>query len=650
MASLSRVHRGLTLLRKLQKISEVSGMRNVWLRLCSLLVVSWLAPASIITAQQVNGPGCAIPPVGSINLTEDPEPQQPIWCVSGLAPQTRTAHVDPFAGWLDNFDNSGQIGSFRDGELGYHVFDNIDGSSISAHFVANHYWIVDLAKQSSLQGAAISPMQTFHFENGKLILEVDVAAGTAAFHDANGGDIVWPEVAWSTAAAPGGVVDGLYLYGHFQGAWTGGCRLQASRSLTCAVQADHVLASVTNDQPPCFSVSPSRVMELSGHQQCGSVHVGMSVDFGAPANAWRVCQTDQVDPCLDRFRFEWSKTGLVIYVNGIRFGEDSGWPAESQLPDSVVSGAMPVWVYFGQWGDFSDPSVYRFHWQRVAVNPHDSNGNPLPPSASPTFGAAPPPPPPPTAPVISGVQATGIAATSATILWSTDKAADGKVEYGTTSAYGLASALNSTLVTSHSVSLAGLTSSTLYHYRVNSSDSSGNLAVSSDQTFTTTATPPPPPPVPGTLLVGDKSIESGQDSNAPGMAEAFRYTAAQTGAANNLSVYLDSNNAAQTVIVGLYAHNIQTNSPSTLLAQATISNPVAGAWNSVAISPVPLNANTIYWIAVLGPTGTGQVQFRDRATGGRNITSAQTNLTTLPTTWTPGTIYQNAPLSAFASQ
>jgi hypothetical protein len=193
-------------------------------------------------------------------------------------------------------------------------------------------------------------------------------------------------------------------------------------------------------------------------------------------------------------------------------------------------------------------------------------------------------------------------------------------------------------------------SSTLYHYRVNSSDSSGNLAVSSDQTFTTTATPPPPPPVPGTLLVGDKSIESGQDSNAPGMAEAFRYTAAQTGAANNLSVYLDSNNAAQTVIVGLYAHNIQTNSPSTLLAQATISNPVAGAWNSVAISPVPLNANTIYWIAVLGPTGTGQVQFRDRATGGRNITSAQTNLTTLPTTWTPGTIYQNAPLSAFASQ
>src|SRR5260370_9824370 len=360
-------------------------MTNVFIRLCSLLIASWLAVTGIATAQQVLN--CGIPPVGSINLTGDPEPQQPIWCVSGLAPQIRTAHVDPFGGWLDNFDNNGQIGSFRDGEIDYHVFDDIDHSSGSVHFVANNYWIVDLAKQSNLQGAAISPIQSFHFENGNLILEVDVAAGTAAFHDSNGADIVWPEVAWSTAAAPGGVVDGLYLYGHFEGAWTGGCRLQAARSLTCAVQADHVLASVTNDQPPCFSVSPSRVMEISGHQQCGSVHSGMSIDFGAPASAWRVCQPNQVDPCLDRFRFEWSKNGLVIYVNGIKFGEDSSWPAQSQLPDSVASGATPVWVYFGQWGDFSDPNIYRFHWQRVAVNPHNAIDGIIPTSAA-RFGHA----------------------------------------------------------------------------------------------------------------------------------------------------------------------------------------------------------------------------------------------------------------------
>jgi hypothetical protein len=51
-----------------------------------------------------------------------------------------------------------------------------------------------------------------------------------------------------------------------------------------------------------------------------------------------------------------------------------------------------------------------------------------------------------------------------------------------------------------------------------------------------------------------------------------------------------------------------------------------------------------------GTRGTDQVQFRDRTIGGRTITSSQTSLTTLPAAWTSGTIYQNAPLSAHASQ
>ena len=43
------------------------------------------------------------------------------------------------------------------------------------------------------------------------------------------------------------------------------------------------------------------------------------------------------------------------------------------------------------------------------------------------------------------------------------------------------------MVTSHSVGLTGLTASRLYHYRVKSKDAAGNLAVSSDFTFTTSA-------------------------------------------------------------------------------------------------------------------------------------------------------------------
>jgi len=92
-----------------------------------------------------------------------------------------------------------------------------------------------------------------------------------------------------------------------------------------------------------------------------------------------------------------------------------------------------------------------------------------------------------TAPTISSVAASGISSSAATITWTTNEAADSQVEYGPTTAYGQATSLDASLVTSHSVGLSGLTASTLYHYRVKSKDAAGNLAVSADQTFTTFA-------------------------------------------------------------------------------------------------------------------------------------------------------------------
>ncbi|HEV8470158.1 MAG TPA: fibronectin type III domain-containing protein, partial [Candidatus Limnocylindria bacterium] len=71
------------------------------------------------------------------------------------------------------------------------------------------------------------------------------------------------------------------------------------------------------------------------------------------------------------------------------------------------------------------------------------------------------------------------------VTWTTDMPADSQVQYGTTAAYGNSSALNSTLVTSHSVKLSGLTRLTTYHYRVLSRNAAGNLAVSGDFTFNT---------------------------------------------------------------------------------------------------------------------------------------------------------------------
>jgi hypothetical protein len=96
-----------------------------------------------------------------------------------------------------------------------------------------------------------------------------------------------------------------------------------------------------------------------------------------------------------------------------------------------------------------------------------------------------------TPPVISGISATGITGTGATISWTTNEPANGQVEYGVTTAYGTTSALQAALTTPHTVTLSGLTGNTLYHYRIRSADAAGNLALSSDQTFTTSDTIPP---------------------------------------------------------------------------------------------------------------------------------------------------------------
>ncbi|MEK7493641.1 MAG: fibronectin type III domain-containing protein, partial [Patescibacteria group bacterium] len=92
-----------------------------------------------------------------------------------------------------------------------------------------------------------------------------------------------------------------------------------------------------------------------------------------------------------------------------------------------------------------------------------------------------------TAPVITGVAASSITPTSAVIQWTTNESADGQAEYGTSTAYGLLSALQTATTTTHSVAISSLTASTTYHYLVKSKDVAGNLATSTDYSFTTLA-------------------------------------------------------------------------------------------------------------------------------------------------------------------
>ena len=89
------------------------------------------------------------------------------------------------------------------------------------------------------------------------------------------------------------------------------------------------------------------------------------------------------------------------------------------------------------------------------------------------------------APVISSVTATAITDNSAIIVWTTDSAAEGIVEYGPRASYGLVSSFDTRLVTGHSIVLSGLEPGTTYHFKVKSRDASGLWAASTDRTFTT---------------------------------------------------------------------------------------------------------------------------------------------------------------------
>lgn len=98
-----------------------------------------------------------------------------------------------------------------------------------------------------------------------------------------------------------------------------------------------------------------------------------------------------------------------------------------------------------------------------------------------------------TAPVISSIHADA-SRQSATITWKTDEGATGKVYYGSTSPLNLGSASSTmetqwwwfnNLNTNHSVQLIGLSASTTYYFVIESKDKKGNVATSTEQSFTT---------------------------------------------------------------------------------------------------------------------------------------------------------------------
>jgi len=95
-------------------------------------------------------------------------------------------------------------------------------------------------------------------------------------------------------------------------------------------------------------------------------------------------------------------------------------------------------------------------------------------------------------PVITGAVLTvpvGMGRKAAEIRFTTNEAANARIEYGVNAAYGLTQNGPAGTRTSHAIQLAGLTPGTEYHFRVIAQDAAGNPVTSADQVFKTLPLP-----------------------------------------------------------------------------------------------------------------------------------------------------------------
>ncbi|MBP7936505.1 MAG: family 10 glycosylhydrolase [Phycisphaerae bacterium] len=118
----------------------------------------------------------------------------------------------------------------------------------------------------------------------------------------------------------------------------------------------------------------------------------------------------------------------------------------------------------------------RYHFRVMSANDYG-------PSTSADFTLATDGPP-----EISDIKAASVAATEAVITWTTNAASTSQVRYGLTGDYGSQSLLDPTRLTSHFVTLTGLTPLTAYHYQVVSTNDYGSRQ-SADLTFATPEMP-----------------------------------------------------------------------------------------------------------------------------------------------------------------
>jgi hypothetical protein len=139
--------------------------------------------------------------------------------------------------------------------------------------------------------------------------------------------------------------------------------------------------------------------------------------------------------------------------------------------------------------------------------------------------------------------------------------------------------------------------------------------------------------------------------NPAGTAEAWESTATASGQLSTITVNVTSP-ASGKVLVGIYTTSAQGD-PQTLISQGELDNPASsaapGTWNVVHVSAAQITQGQKYWIAILDPNGTFKFRYGQVATGQYSEVNGDTGLSSLPSTWSTTTLYNDGPLDAYAS-
>lgn len=237
-------------------------------------------------------------------------------------------------------------------------------------------------------------------------------------------------------------------------------------------------------------------------------------------------------------------------------------------------------------------------------------------------------------PIISGVTATSISTSGAIVVWTTDVASTSQVEYGTTTGYGTTTTLNSSMVPAHSVALTGLSTNTLYHYRVHSKNSSGTESISGDAAFQTNNTVDNVPPTVsitapanGAAVSGTVTISANATDNVAVANVQFMVDGTNVGGAHTAAPYSASWNTTTasngTHVLTAQATDTSNNFATSTAVSVTVSNSTSTAdqnYQQRCAAPGVLNCQGFDSAAIFSTTAS-QNGFTDGFLGSQPMTN-----------------------------